>query len=35
MTNPYGDGEASQKIVSVLTSVPLGEQLLIKKTSSS
>jgi len=31
MQNPYGDGHASEKIVSVLTSVPLGEQLLIKK----
>jgi len=32
MQNPYGDGNASEKIVSVLTSVPLGEKLLIKKT---
>jgi UDP-N-acetylglucosamine 2-epimerase (non-hydrolysing)/GDP/UDP-N,N'-diacetylbacillosamine 2-epimerase (hydrolysing) len=31
MQNPYGDGHASEKIVSVLTSVSLGEQLLIKK----
>jgi UDP-N-acetylglucosamine 2-epimerase (non-hydrolysing)/GDP/UDP-N,N'-diacetylbacillosamine 2-epimerase (hydrolysing) len=31
MQNPYGDGNASEKIVSVLTSVPLGETLLIKK----
>jgi UDP-N-acetylglucosamine 2-epimerase (non-hydrolysing)/GDP/UDP-N,N'-diacetylbacillosamine 2-epimerase (hydrolysing) len=31
MENPYGDGHASEKIVDVLTSVPLGEQLLIKK----
>jgi UDP-N-acetylglucosamine 2-epimerase (non-hydrolysing)/GDP/UDP-N,N'-diacetylbacillosamine 2-epimerase (hydrolysing) len=31
MENPYGDGHASEKIVEVLTSVPLGEQLLIKK----
>jgi UDP-hydrolysing UDP-N-acetyl-D-glucosamine 2-epimerase len=31
MQNPYGDGHASEKIVSVLTSVPLGEKLLIKK----
>src|SRR5215469_209169 len=31
MENPYGDGHASTKIVDVLTSVPLGEQLLIKK----
>ena len=27
MQNPYGDGHASEKIVNVLTSVPLGEQL--------
>ncbi len=31
MQNPYGDGHASETIVSVLTSVPLGEKLLIKK----
>jgi len=31
MENPYGDGHASEKIVDVLTSVSLGEQLLIKK----
>jgi UDP-N-acetylglucosamine 2-epimerase (non-hydrolysing)/GDP/UDP-N,N'-diacetylbacillosamine 2-epimerase (hydrolysing) len=31
MHNPYGDGHSAAKIVSVLTSVPLGEQLLIKK----
>jgi UDP-hydrolysing UDP-N-acetyl-D-glucosamine 2-epimerase len=31
MQNPYGDGHASEIIVSVLTSVPLGEELLIKK----
>jgi len=30
MRNPYGDGEASQKIVEVLTTAPLGDQLLIK-----
>jgi UDP-hydrolysing UDP-N-acetyl-D-glucosamine 2-epimerase len=30
MTNLYGDGCASQRIVSVLASVPLGEELLIK-----
>jgi UDP-N-acetylglucosamine 2-epimerase (non-hydrolysing)/GDP/UDP-N,N'-diacetylbacillosamine 2-epimerase (hydrolysing) len=29
--NPYGDGHAAEKIVNVLTSVPLGEQLLMKK----
>jgi UDP-hydrolysing UDP-N-acetyl-D-glucosamine 2-epimerase len=31
MQNPYGDGNASETIVSILTSVPLGEKLLIKK----
>jgi UDP-N-acetylglucosamine 2-epimerase (non-hydrolysing)/GDP/UDP-N,N'-diacetylbacillosamine 2-epimerase (hydrolysing) len=31
MSNPYGDGCASQRIVSVLTSLPLGEELLIKR----
>jgi UDP-N-acetylglucosamine 2-epimerase (non-hydrolysing)/GDP/UDP-N,N'-diacetylbacillosamine 2-epimerase (hydrolysing) len=31
MVNPYGDGTASQKIVEVLTTVPLGQELLIKK----
>jgi len=29
--NPYGDGHASEKIVEVLTNVPLGRDLLIKK----
>jgi len=33
MQNPYGDGHASEKIVSVLNSVPLGEALLVKKNS--
>jgi UDP-N-acetylglucosamine 2-epimerase (non-hydrolysing)/GDP/UDP-N,N'-diacetylbacillosamine 2-epimerase (hydrolysing) len=31
MTNPYGDGFASEKIVQVLTSVPLSETLLMKR----
>jgi UDP-hydrolysing UDP-N-acetyl-D-glucosamine 2-epimerase len=31
MANLYGDGCASQRIVSVLASVPLGEELLIKR----
>jgi UDP-hydrolysing UDP-N-acetyl-D-glucosamine 2-epimerase len=31
MQNPYGDGYASEKIVSVLISVPVGESLLVKK----
>ena len=34
MQNPYGDGHASEKIVSVLTSVPLGEELLVKKATN-
>jgi UDP-N-acetylglucosamine 2-epimerase (non-hydrolysing)/GDP/UDP-N,N'-diacetylbacillosamine 2-epimerase (hydrolysing) len=35
MQNPYGDGTASEKIVSVLTSVPLGEELLVKKATNA
>ncbi|HEX4066007.1 MAG TPA: UDP-N-acetylglucosamine 2-epimerase [Acidobacteriaceae bacterium] len=31
MTNPYGDGHASERILEVLTTVPLGPQLLIKR----
>ena len=31
MANPYGDGRASERIVSVLTSVPLGAELLMKR----
>jgi UDP-N-acetylglucosamine 2-epimerase len=31
MTNPYGDGTASEKIVDVLTSAPLGRELLAKR----
>ena len=31
MTNPYGDGTASETIVRVLTTVPLGVELLVKK----
>jgi UDP-hydrolysing UDP-N-acetyl-D-glucosamine 2-epimerase len=31
MQNPYGDGHASERIVDVLTSAPLGSQLLIKR----
>jgi UDP-N-acetylglucosamine 2-epimerase (non-hydrolysing)/GDP/UDP-N,N'-diacetylbacillosamine 2-epimerase (hydrolysing) len=30
MVNPYGDGHASEKIVDVLTTVPLTPELLIK-----
>jgi UDP-N-acetylglucosamine 2-epimerase (non-hydrolysing)/GDP/UDP-N,N'-diacetylbacillosamine 2-epimerase (hydrolysing) len=31
MTNPYGDGRASEKIVGVLTTVPLSQELLMKR----
>ncbi len=31
MVNPYGDGQASRKIVEVLTTVALGSELLIKR----
>lgn len=31
MSNPYGEGQASETIVSVLTSVPLSPELLIKR----
>jgi UDP-hydrolysing UDP-N-acetyl-D-glucosamine 2-epimerase len=31
VTNPYGEGIASEKIVEVLTTVPLGEELLMKR----
>jgi UDP-hydrolysing UDP-N-acetyl-D-glucosamine 2-epimerase len=31
MENPYGDGHAAERIVDVLSSVPLGPQLLIKR----
>src|SRR5271156_4974551 len=31
MTNLYGEGVASEKIVEVLTTVPLGEELLLKR----
>jgi len=31
MTNPYGDGHAAERIVSLLAGVPLGEKLLMKK----
>ena len=31
MSNPYGDGSASEKIVSVLSTVPLSPQLLMKR----
>ncbi|MCY7347675.1 MAG: UDP-N-acetylglucosamine 2-epimerase [Pyrinomonadaceae bacterium] len=31
MTNPYGDGHASEKIAEILTSITLGDELLIKR----
>lgn len=31
MTNPYGDGAASEKIAEILTSVPIGPKLLLKR----
>ena len=33
MANPYGDGHASEKIVQVLTTVPLTPDLLVKRHS--
>lgn len=33
MENPYGDGHATEKIVEVLTTIPLKQNLLIKKAS--
>jgi len=35
MENPYGDGSAAPQIVSVLRSVPLGEELLVKRTRAA
>jgi UDP-hydrolysing UDP-N-acetyl-D-glucosamine 2-epimerase len=35
MTNPYGDGHAAEKIVQVLTSTPLTEDLIVKRAVSS
>src|SRR5215471_2449279 len=34
LQNPYGDGHASERIIEVLTSVVLGEELLLKKAIS-
>ena len=34
MTNPYGDGRASEKIVQVLTTVPLSEELIVKRADN-
>lgn len=35
MTNPYGDGHASERIVRVLTTVPISQELLLKRHSPS
>jgi UDP-N-acetylglucosamine 2-epimerase (non-hydrolysing)/GDP/UDP-N,N'-diacetylbacillosamine 2-epimerase (hydrolysing) len=35
MTNPYGDGLASEKIVQVLTTVPISQELLMKRHACS
>jgi UDP-hydrolysing UDP-N-acetyl-D-glucosamine 2-epimerase len=34
MTNPYGDGHSAEKIVQVLTTTPLAEELLIKHATA-
>jgi UDP-N-acetylglucosamine 2-epimerase (non-hydrolysing)/GDP/UDP-N,N'-diacetylbacillosamine 2-epimerase (hydrolysing) len=33
MTNPYGEGRASETIVNVLTTIPLTQELLVKRSS--
>jgi UDP-hydrolysing UDP-N-acetyl-D-glucosamine 2-epimerase len=35
MVNPYGDGFASEKIVQVLTTVPLSQELLMKRRATT
>ncbi len=35
MSNPYGNGHASEKIVQVLTTVPLSEELLVKHADTT
>ena len=35
MVNPYGEGTASEIIVRVLTSIPLSQELLMKRRPSS
>jgi UDP-N-acetylglucosamine 2-epimerase (non-hydrolysing)/GDP/UDP-N,N'-diacetylbacillosamine 2-epimerase (hydrolysing) len=34
MINPYGDGHASEKIMQVLTAVPLSEELIVKRADT-
>jgi hypothetical protein len=31
MVNPYGDGTAAERIVGILETVPLGEEILLKR----
>ncbi len=33
MTNPYGDGHAAERIVKVLTTCPIGQELLMKQAT--
>ncbi len=33
MTNPYGDGHAAERIIQVLTTCPLGQELLFKRAT--
>jgi UDP-hydrolysing UDP-N-acetyl-D-glucosamine 2-epimerase len=35
MTNPYGDGHAAEKILQVLTSTPLNQDLIVKRAVST
>ncbi|MGB8321627.1 MAG: UDP-N-acetylglucosamine 2-epimerase [Candidatus Acidiferrum sp.] len=35
MSNPYGEGRASEKIIQVLTEVPLSQELLLKRHSGA
>jgi UDP-hydrolysing UDP-N-acetyl-D-glucosamine 2-epimerase len=35
MSNPYGDGYASDKIVQVLTTVPLSKELIVKRADTA
>jgi UDP-N-acetylglucosamine 2-epimerase (non-hydrolysing)/GDP/UDP-N,N'-diacetylbacillosamine 2-epimerase (hydrolysing) len=34
MTNPYGDGHAADRIVQVLTSCPMGHELMVKQATA-
>ncbi len=34
MTNPYGDGHAAERMAEVLTSIPLGAELLVKRATA-